>query len=448
MTARPAMAPWRGAGLPGAGALLRRLLRPGPVLVIFAATNAANAGNMIYNMLFSRWMGPELFGTLALLLTIKLAVLSVLNAVQMAASQRLAGAASPAAQHQAGAALAVLGRGLTMAMAVVAGLGLAALALGVTGLPGEQALAAGLLLAALPLAVPLSLGRGRALGRLAVRAIAGSTLWEMALRLGGGAAAWLLGLGLPGVAAALGLALLAGWLPLRRLPACAAAARPAPVAPELRAILALALPLAGLQLAQVALMDGDVLIAPALLGAADTGLAAVLALVQRIQFFACFGLAGVLLPAVTAAVARGESGLAPLLPVLGLVVAVSGAGLAVALLAPGAVIALLAGPGYGAAAPLLPGAMLAAVCFTLSYLGATVLAAWQDRAGLALMLAGVALLAAGYALLAWLGADGGLGALVALRAGVHLLLALAVLARLGWQIINRAGHLHPQPPGC
>ncbi|MEH6832510.1 MAG: hypothetical protein V7661_16885 [Sulfitobacter sp.] len=61
------------------------------------------------------------------------------------------------------------------------------------------------------------------------------------------------------------------------------------------------LPFALLQAAQVALLDGDVFIAKAVLDPQEAEFTGVLVLFQRIEFFACFGLASVLLPSLTAA---------------------------------------------------------------------------------------------------------------------------------------------------
>ncbi|MFM2356030.1 MAG: hypothetical protein RLZZ528_1766, partial [Pseudomonadota bacterium] len=59
-------------------------------MVIFLSSNLVNAGNLAFNMLFSRWMGPALFADLAVLLTLKLAVLNLAGAAQLAASQMVA----------------------------------------------------------------------------------------------------------------------------------------------------------------------------------------------------------------------------------------------------------------------------------------------------------------------------------------------------------------------
>ena len=63
-----------------------------PAFIVFLSSNFVNVGNLAFNMIFSRLMGPELFGVLALLLTIKLALLGVMGAAQMAVSQVVASA--------------------------------------------------------------------------------------------------------------------------------------------------------------------------------------------------------------------------------------------------------------------------------------------------------------------------------------------------------------------
>ena len=72
------------------GLATRTALVASPVIVIFLSSNFVNVGNLLFNVLFSRWMGPALFGDLAILLTVKLALLGVLGALGSAVSQRVA----------------------------------------------------------------------------------------------------------------------------------------------------------------------------------------------------------------------------------------------------------------------------------------------------------------------------------------------------------------------
>ena len=83
----PGLAPYRKAGL--------LALVASPAVAIFLSNNAANAGNLLYNILFSRWLGPETFGLLATILTLKLAILAILNALQMAISQEVSRGGKP-----------------------------------------------------------------------------------------------------------------------------------------------------------------------------------------------------------------------------------------------------------------------------------------------------------------------------------------------------------------
>ncbi len=406
------------------------LLALSPAAAIFVSSNIANVGNLAYNMLFSRWLGPELFGDLALLLTLKLGVLAALSAVQMAISKMVAAQGGAALSEP----LARLARGALMIGGIALPLCLFALwAMGAgAALSLSDPRALMLLAVALPFAMPLCLLRGVLTGQLAVGAVIRSTQVEMLVRLAGGALAWHLGVGLEGITAALALSIVLGWAVIARdIPAKAAAA-----APQTRRLLGgltlAALPFGLLQLAQVALLDGDLFLAKRLLGPAETGQLAVLALFQRIEFFACFGLASVLLPTVGLALARGESGLAAARPVALLFAAVSLPLLAAAALIPETLVRLLAGSAYDAAAAHLLPAAGAATAFTLSYLVATFLAARSDYRGIAMLAAAVPVYLGAVALAAHLAGTADLALLVTLKAQIQtglaaLMLALAIL---------------------
>ena len=115
------------------------------------------------------------------------------------------------------------------------------------------------------------------------------------------------------------------------------------VVSEAKCLVGMALPFGMLQITQVLALDGDIFLAKAVMPAEDAGLVAALSLFQRIQFFACFSLAGVLLPRVIAALREGENVLRCALPVFSLVLAVGIAVGGAALLSPETMIALLAG---------------------------------------------------------------------------------------------------------
>lgn len=159
-------------------------------------------------MLFSRWMGLDLFGELAVILTIKLAALALLNAVQIAVSRGMVEGQVMASD------LAVLSRLTLLA-------GLLALPPTVFALWWVEAcMALGLrhpdllliLAVALPFATPLCLARGMTLGRVSVGSTILSTQIEMLVRLGLGALAWQAGFGIEGVTLAVVLSIFVGWI--------------------------------------------------------------------------------------------------------------------------------------------------------------------------------------------------------------------------------------------
>ncbi len=352
-----------------------------PVVVIFVSSNVVNAGNLLFNLLFSRWMGPAAFGELATLLTLKLALLGALGAVQFAVSQRIAADEGSFRAVPLAAALGHINKiafiGLWMVLPLVL---LGAWSSGVTETLGLSHVSLLLVLAAsLPFAVPLSILRGVAFGRLASREVLLSANIEMLVRLVAASIAWHLGFGLPGVVASVSLSIVAGWVPLTHL---LPKAQPGPDWDRVGvSIAAAAVPFVLLQLGQVILLDGDVVLARILVDAEASGYVAALSLFQRIQFFACFGLAGVLLPAVTRAVARNEPVLASAISMLGLFGLVSLTVLVCVTLFPEALVKTLVGPAFLPASGFLLPIAMAAVFFTLSYLVATFLHAIGDARG-------------------------------------------------------------------
>ena len=422
-------APRLGAGLralAAAGAV-------GPVMVIFVSSNLVNAGNLAFNVLFSRWMGPEVFGVLASVLTIKLAILGLLGALQIAVSHKVARADGDGAAAL-DRALAGLNRAAFVALWFALPVVMAALWLsGAGALVGQGSPALLMLLAlSLPFAVPMSLLRGVAYGRLDVRHVLLSSNIEMLVRLVGAAVAWHAGLGLTGVVAALAVSIVAGWLPLagllRGAPVSAAAWQ------KLGQGLALAaLPFALLQASQVVLLDADVILARMHLGAEEAGLVAALSLFQRIQFFACFGLASVLLPAVSRAAVAGHGTLRPALAVAALFVAVSALVLGAAFTMPETLVRGFVGAAFLPAAPLLATAAAASVAFTLSYLVATFLSALGDRWGIWLIA-----LAGPVQLWAMSAAADSLASMLWAKLLCQLALATALLALAGWRVLRPA----------
>lgn len=353
-----------------------------PAVAMFLSSNVSNAGNLLFNMLFGRWMGPDLFADLATLLTLKLSLLAVLNAVQMAVSQVVSGqvigfgATSLRWLSLAGFVAMVLTLGIILPFALSGILG------GALGIESVGSIT--ILILALPFTIPLCIFRGVAVGRLDVKRMVWSTNLEMGVRLAGAVFFWKLGYGIEGVALAVALSILVGCLPVCR---ALAPATPVSTVEVLRPVLFLAFPFAVLQAAQVLHLDGDLLVANAILSPAEVSSVAVLSLFQRVQFFACFGLAAVLLPSVSSAALRGGSGLKQAAPVACLFCLVSVVVLSVISYAPFGVITVLVGPAFTQSAEVLPLAGYSAALFTFSYLCATYLAALDERSGIWLVAA-------------------------------------------------------------
>lgn len=348
-----------------------------PVLLVFLSSNFVNAGNLAFNMLFSRWMGPALFGDLAVVLTIKLALLGVLGAVQMAVTRHIATHGSDVDRG-----IAKLNRLIFIALWFATPILLLLVEAGGGGerLGMTQPVLLLIVLMSLPFAAPLSILRGVVQGRMDVRGMLISANAEMIVRLGGAILLWQLGFGSAGVAVAIGLSIVAGWAVIAgRLPAekdLSNWSRP------LAKVLALAaFPFAVLQASQVLLLDGEILAAKILFDEHTAGLIAAVGLFQRIEFFACFGLVAVLLPVVAQTVADGRSAVHQAVPVAGLFMLVTALVLTAVSVIPEVLIRMMVGQEYLAATNLLPFAAGAASAFTLSYLLATFLAALGDFRG-------------------------------------------------------------------
>jgi len=429
------LAPFKDARFAGIVAL-----SASPAIILFLSSNFVNVGNLAFNMIFSRWMGPELFGDLAVVLTIKLALLGILGALASAVSHQIA-ALDAADRGRTEQALARINRlafvALWLALPVV---GLAFLAGSI-----DRRLDLGspylmfILLGSVPFCAPLSILRGVALGRLDSARIVYSANIEMAVRLGCSVIAWQSGLGIEAVVCAIVLSIIAGWavladlLPSPKVPAVDI--RPVAVTLGLAA-----LPFALLQVSQVAVLDGDIFLTTHYLGDTETGYVAALSLFQRIQFFACFTLASVLLPTMVIAIREGRSYRSGVALVGGLLAVVSAVVLTLSWLLPELLLTILVGPDYVAAAPYLIWVAAAAVVFTVNYLIATFLMAQGRRSGVAIVVAG-SVIQIGLMVVVVSAPTGALGAMLAIKLisqiAILLLLIIELLSKTNSETLNK-----------
>ena len=396
-----------------------------PAVLVFLSSNFVNVGNLAFNMIFSRLMGPEMFSVLALILTIKLALLGVLGAIQMSVSQLVA-SSSKYERPVVGLALSRINRILVMGAmvlgAALTGCLLASEAVGARLLSVELHLFV-LLLIAVPFGASMSVLRGIAFGDMETGRIVLSANVEMGVRLAGAFVAWELGFGLDGVVMAISLSIVAGWAVLTGL--LQSKTDKVDVVQVAKSAAVAALPFAILQVTQVAALDGDIFLAKVFLSDIEAGYIAALSLFQRIQFFACFALAGVLLPSVIRVASDGGDVIRCALPIYGLFGAVSLSVFCAALVAPGTLVSLLAGAAYLPAANSLVLAVLAAGLFTFNYLTTTLLIAVGDRSGLCLIAAGSLFQVA---VMLWV-EPASFGDLVSIKAATQAIIAMLILFR-------------------
>ena len=359
-------------------------LMASPALLMFVSANVVNVGNFAFNLIFSRLMTPQAFADLTFVLTVKLVVLSILTALQMALSQQVAAGRLGDAQR-------------LLKRPGVLGLSLLAISIGVLGFSG-QPIGRGLAMLALacPFILPLVLLRGLALGRIDMMRTIASAQLEMVFRLGLSLLAWGLGLGLTGLGAALALSLVVAWLPLRGQLNQGTRGGDTPTITWTPLIVA-ALPFGMLQLAQVLMLDGDILIGRWVLDGQQAGLLAALGLIQRVQFFACFGLATILVPTLIQRRNSGQSLLPPLLIIGGLYALTALPLLLASIYAPASLIKIIVGSAYVSASPVAWMAVASACLLTLTYLILTALLALgnQRLLWLALGFAGAQILGLG-----------------------------------------------------
>ncbi len=353
-----------------------------PALLLFVSTNVVNAGNLLFNILLSRWMGPQLYGDLAILVTVKLSILSILNAVQFEVASRVA--RLPAKQDQLVHGHCI--NQLNLKLLAVGGIAFLSLVAAWYFLHQEDSnLATAYLVFAisLPFMTPLSLVRGWSQGALDLSRIIWSAQAEMMVRLVGSAIAWHLGAGLLGIALAIALSIIIGWYcakPGLHRKTAGQRVRPSrqnhdPAVAfgeqfHLHKLLLASLPWAALQLGQVLALDGDFLVAKVFLDSHQGGLTAVTALVQRTLFFGCFGLAVAVLPAA-AMVGSKKQMRDALKPVVMLFVATALPSLAMLFAFPDILINLVFGSQFIGAAQSLGYAGISGSCFVGIYILAT-----------------------------------------------------------------------------
>jgi O-antigen/teichoic acid export membrane protein len=269
----------------------------GPAAVLFISANIANAANLVFNMVFARMMGPAAFADLTLLLTLKLGILSFLGALQFAFSEL---AAKEGQIRQSRRRAQALSR-RSLKFSIPAMFLVIALSNFVSeSLNFSSPTALCVLALAIPFFLPMVIYRGLTQGLIDLPRIILSIQAEWIIRLFGSLILWKLGFGLAGIAAAVGLSIMAGFVfstckdDFKHLRSGAVTTFDL----QTKALGVVALPYLILQIAQVLVLDSDILIAKASLSPETAGLVAGLLLIQRVFFFAFLSCSTILQPLV------------------------------------------------------------------------------------------------------------------------------------------------------
>jgi len=269
----------------------------GPAAALFISANIANAANLIFNMIFARLMGPAAFADLTLLLTLKLGVLSFLGAFQFAFAELTAKEADVHKSRQQAHAFSWQSLKFSIpAMFIVMALANYVSA----SLNFSSPAALWVLALAIPFFFPMVIYRGLTQGLIDLPKIILSIQAEWLIRLLGSLILWQMGMGLPGIAAAVGLSILAGFYfsTGKQTKSAAPADAPATLDQDTKALGLVALPYLILQVAQVLILDSDILLAKASFSSETAGLVAGLLLIQRVFFFAFLSCSTILQPLV------------------------------------------------------------------------------------------------------------------------------------------------------
>ncbi|MEP1230967.1 MAG: hypothetical protein ABJG88_09860 [Litorimonas sp.] len=338
----------------------------GPAAILFVSANIANAANLIFNMIFARLMGPALFADLTLLLTLKLGVLSFLGAFQFAFAEQAAKAKYiPTSKITA---FALSWQSLKISVPIMFVIIVSARAIS-SWLNFTSPNALVLLAIAIPFFLPMVIYRGLTQGLIHVPKIVLSIQAEWIIRLIGSILLWQMGFGLTGIAAAVGLSIAIGFIVStdRQDWASRKAALSAQTTTNVKALSLIAMPYLILQLAQILVLDSDILIAKAVFSTETAGLVAGLLLIQRIFFFAFLSGSIILQPFI--AQQSGESaGPKELFILLMAIAFISAAALVVITPNSGLIVKLMLGEAYTQLSSIVWISALTGAVFIVSHL--------------------------------------------------------------------------------
>ncbi len=331
-------------------------------LLLTISMTLVNVGNLAFNLILGRALGPAAFSDLALIVTLWLGVMMVCSATQLTTARAIAAVAA-VGDH---AALRATWRHLAR-RAWKVGLPLGALwVLGAHWLAATFNVASpwpfAIVGAGIPLCLATAVDRGALQGELRFGALSLSFLAEMAVRSAGAVAVAVV---MHSVTAATA-ALLASFVAARA--AAWWATRHLRSGVDERSgvrLPGLDLPVIAMATAEVVIAYSDVLLVKASFSRPDAGRYIALALIARAVFAATWFLVQWMVPVVTQRAARGEPHRGVLRGVLALMAAGSGAAVALTVALPGTILTLAFGASYSSVGGLLPVLVISAMLFGL-----------------------------------------------------------------------------------
>ena len=354
----------------------------GPASILFISANIANAGNLAFNMIFARLMGPEAFADLTFLLTLKLGVLCVLSAFQLAFAKHTAkfwfGHNRDTRRPQLESyASKIVGKSFWVSLPLMFGALIFAESFA-RAFQFDDLKSLFILITIIPLIFPMIVYRGLSQGRIDLPRIVGSIQGEWIIRLLGGLLLWSLGMELSGIAIAVVLSILTASLFSMTKKDIVYLGSPKTL--DLRnppRLLMATAPFLALQFAQVLILDGDILLAKASMSSEFSGYVAGLMLIQRIFFFAFLSFSSLLIPVIAAKVEKSMNtkmtesrtrGRSDLMLMLGGIIGISVPALLCLVLLPSMGVSLLLGKEFLPIAHLTVVSGATGTVFTLTHL--------------------------------------------------------------------------------
>ncbi|HNB53624.1 MAG TPA: oligosaccharide flippase family protein, partial [Anaerolineales bacterium] len=329
-------------------------LKSSPLLtgsaLFFVSATVVNLGNYVFNLLMGRWLGPEAFSDVSIIVTLFLIVIFATATLQTITARYTAlhtdDTTEIAILRQTMIRWAwMLGGGLFVLFGAGAGFWQGVF-------HTQSAWPFAIFAVGLPFYLVQGVDRGVLQGQTRFMELAASYQAEMWVRLVAGVGFALLGWGVNGAVAGIALSFLATWGVASRAGRALPSVRPLPLQAQ-KELLAYSSGVSGAYLGQILINNSDILIVKHFFSAYEAGEYASLALIGRVIFFATWAVVTTLFPIVARRHKEGKPHRHLLALSLGGVVVISGTAIGATWLFPTWIVRTLFGEAYLGIAPLL-----------------------------------------------------------------------------------------------